>query len=168
VSAENGNSHQDDVRKLGEMIKSIKVGMLTTVDQDGRLHSRPMATQEVEFDGDLWFMMSCESPKADEIEKDHQVNVSYVDSSNNRYISVSGTGRILKDEKKIKKLWSPAYKAWFPQGLDDPTIALLRVQVDNAEFWDGPSSKIVQLMGFVKAMATGEPYKGGEHEKFAL
>ncbi len=169
MSTENGNSHQDVVKKLGELIKATKVGMLTTVaDEQGTLRSRPMATQQVEFDGDLWFLTSIDSAKANEIEKDHRVNISYADSSDNRYISVSGTARVFRDQKKIKSLWSAWYKAWFPKGIDDPSIAVLRVQVDSAEYWDGPSSSIVQLAGFVKALATGEQYKGGEHEKVSL
>ncbi len=166
---ENGTSRQDVIRKLGELIKATKVGMLTTVaDEEGTLRSRPMATQHVEFDGDLWFLTSIDSPIASEIEKDHRVNVSYADLGENRYISVSGTARVMRDQKKIKALWSPWYKAWFPKGADDPSIALLRVQVDSAEYWDGPSSTIVQLAGFVKALATGEQFKGGEHEKISL
>ena len=169
MSKENGESHQDVVKKLGELIKATKVGMLTTVaDEEGTLRSRPMATQQVEFDGDLWFLTSVDSAKANDIGKDHRVNISYADASDNRYISVSGTARVLRDEKKIKSLWSPWYKVWFPKGVDDPSIALLRVQVDSAEYWDGPSSKIVQLAGFVKALATGEQYQGGEHEKISL
>jgi general stress protein 26 len=169
MSEENGSSRQDDIEKLWELIKTVKVGMLTTVSGDnGELRSRPMATQEVEFDGDLWFMTNIESHKTHEIDRDHHVNISYVDTSNNRYISVSGTARVIQDQKKIKSLWSPLYKAWFPKGVDDPAIALLRVQVDAAEYWDGPSSTIIQLVGFVKALATGQPYEGAEHEKIAL
>ena len=169
MSKESGHSRQDVIKKLGELIKATKVGMLTTVaDEEGTLRSRPMATQHVEFDGDLWFLTSIDSPIASEIEKDHRVNVSYADLGENRYISVSGTARVMRDQKKIKALWSPWYKAWFPKGADDPSIALLRVQVDSAEYWDGPSSTIVQLAGFVKALATGEPFKGGEHEKISL
>jgi general stress protein 26 len=169
VTTESGNSHQDVIRKLGELIKATKVGMLTTVaDEEGTLRSRPMATQQVEFDGDLWFLTSIDSAIVNEIERDHRVNVSYADAGENRYISVSGTARVLRDEKKIKSLWNPWYKVWFPKGVDDPSIALLRVQVDSAEYWNGPSSTVVQLAAFVKALATGERFKGGEHEKISL
>ena len=169
MTTERGHSRQDVIQRLGELIKATKVGMLTTVaDEEGTLRSRPMATQQVEFDGDLWFLTSTGAAIANEIERDHRVNVSYADASENRYISVSGTARVLRDQKKIKSLWSPWNKVWFPKGVDDPSIALLRVQVDSAEYWDGPSSTVVQLAGFVKALATGEPFKGGEHEKISL
>jgi len=169
VTTEKGNSRQDVIRKLGELIKATKVGMLTTVaDEEGTLRSRPMATQEVEFDGDLWFLTCTDSGIAKEIEKDHRVNVSYADASENRYVSVSGTARVMHDEKKIKSLWNSWYKAWYPKGVNDPAIVLLRVQVDYAEYWDGPSSTIVKFAELVKALATGEQLKGGEHEKISL
>ncbi|MEO8132148.1 MAG: pyridoxamine 5'-phosphate oxidase family protein [Bryobacteraceae bacterium] len=169
MTTENGASRQDAIKKLRELIKDLRVGMLTTVtEEDGTLRSRPMATQEAEFDGDLWFLTSIDSAKSHEIDKDHRVNVSYADAGANRFVSVSGTARVFRDEKKIKSLWSPLYKAWFPKGVSDPSIALLRVQVDDAEYWDGPSSTFVQIVGFVKALATGTQYEGANHEKVAL
>ena len=74
------------------------------------------------------------------------------------------------DRGKMKELWSPLHKAWFPKGLDDPNIELLRIDVDRAEYWDAPSSAVVQLFGFAKAMLTGKRYgeEGVDHEKVKL
>ena len=150
-------AHQGDVEKLGKLIKGIKFAMLTTAMPDGTLRSRPMATQQVEFDGVLWFFTQYNSGKVDEIRNDQHVNVSYADPSDNRYVSVSGRAMIVRDRKKSEELWTELHRAWFPKGLDDPNLALLRVDVHDAEYWDGPSSKVVQLAGFVKAMVTGKP-----------
>ncbi len=158
----------EGVKKLGELIKDIEFAMLTTAEADGTLRSRPMATQQVEFDGDLYFFTRADTPKVDEIEREHHVNVSYAEPKDQRYVSVSGTARLSRDQAKIEELWSPILKAWFPEGLDDPQLALLKVTVSQAEYWDTPSSKMVQLAGFVKAMVTGESYKPGEHEKLDL
>jgi general stress protein 26 len=68
----------------------------------------------------------------------------------------------------MKELWTPAYKAWFPQGLDTPHICLIRVQVDHAEYWDTQSSTMVHLIGFAKALATGQRYHPGVNEKLDL
>jgi general stress protein 26 len=128
-----------------------------------------MATQETEFDGDLWFFTDAGSPKVDEVERDERVNVSYAAPDDNRYVSISGTARLVRDRAKIKELWNPVLKAWFPEGLDDPDLALLRVRVEKAEYWDSPSSKMVQLAGFVKAIATGKRADDiGENEKIDL
>ena len=158
-----------DVKKLGELIKGIHIGMLTTADDDGTLHSRPMATQRTEFDGDLWFFTGAHSGKIHEIERDRHVNISYAALDDNRYVSVSGIAQIVRDREKARELWNPLYKAWFPEGLDDPNLRLLRVRVERAEYWESPSSAVVQLAGFVKAMATGTAYDdAGEHQKIAF
>jgi general stress protein 26 len=74
----------------------------------------------------------------------------------------------VKDKAKAKELWNVFYKAWFPEGLDDPKLALIRVDVDHAEYWDSPNSKVVQLAGLIKAAVTGKPAQGGENKKVQL
>jgi general stress protein 26 len=156
------------VKKLGEMIKDIDFAMMTTVEEDGTLRSRPMSTQQVEFDGDLWFFTRESAPKVEEVENDRRVNLSYADPKDQRYVSVSGAAQVVRDRQKIEELWSPALKAWFPKGLEDPDIALLRVRVEQAEYWDSPSSTMMHILGFIKALATGQSYEPGENEKLDL
>jgi general stress protein 26 len=158
----------DEIKKLREMIQDVKVAMLTTVDVDGSMRSRPMRTQEVEFDGDLWFFTDDTSPKTEEILRDRHVNVTYSDPNAQRYVSVKGQASLVRDKTKMAALWSPIYKAWFPDGLDDPNICLLRVEVDSAEYWDSSQSAIVHAIGFTKAALTGERYKPGENAKIDL
>jgi general stress protein 26 len=146
----------DDVQKLAKLIKSIKYAMLTTAMPDGTLRSRPMATQAGEFDGTLWFFTHDNTGKVDEIRNDQHVNLAYADPSHNRWVSVSGRASVVRDRRKAEELWTEIHRAWFPDGLDDPTLALLRVDVTDAEYWDGPSTKVAQLAGFVKALVTGK------------
>lgn len=159
---------QSQIEKLGELIKGIGIAMMTTEEEDGSLRSRPMATQEREFDGELWFFTDRTSPKVEEIESHRNVNLSYSDPSGQRYVSVTGKAQLVRDRRKAEELWSPAYKAWFPKGLDDPNLALLRVTVDSAEYWDSPTSPVVHLFGMVKAAVTGKRAEGGENEKIEL
>jgi general stress protein 26 len=161
-------ARDEAIAKLGSLIKDIRVAMLTTADPDGNLHSRPMATQTTDFDGILWFFTRADAPKVGEIDREHRVNVSYADAHKQHYVSVSGQARLVRDPAKNKELWNPLYKAWFPDGLDDPALALLRVDVERAEYWDSPSSKVVLLVGSVKALATGKTYKPGDHEKVKI
>lgn len=155
------------IEKFKKLTEGIDFCMLTTIN-GGQLRSRPMSTQEMDENGDLWFFTSDETHKVDEIEKDERVNVAYSKPDDNTYVSVAGSGQLSKDRQKMEDLWNPVLKAWFPEGLDDPHLALLKVSVEEAEYWDSPNSKIVQLYGFVKAMVTGEPAKGGEHGKVNL
>lgn len=164
------SDHEKDnpTQKLGELIKDLKFAMLTTVDDDGSLRSRPMATQNKTFDGELWFFTRASAPKVHEIEREQHVNVSYAHPTDQTYVSVSGKARVVRDVKKNEELWTAPMKAWFPKGPDDPETALLKITVDKAEYWDSASSAVVHMIGFVKATFTGKPYHAGENEKITL
>jgi general stress protein 26 len=165
------NEHDDrneNISKIAKLIEGIEFAMLTTIDEDGTLRSRPMATQQAEFDGEIWFFTYANSHKVHEVEQYNQVNLSYADPDDNRYVSISGTASLVRDRQKMEELWNPVLKAWFPNGLDEPGIALLKVTATKAEYWDSPSSSIVQLIGFTKAIVTGETYKPGENEKINI
>ena len=183
MSWETGERREgDDGKTLQKLIHGIHVAMLTTVEADGSLHSRPMAALHDSkndeggdggdgggggggADGELWFFTGAGSAKAGEVARDGRVNVSFADPGDGRFVSVSGSARVVRDRARAERLWTPAAKAWFPRGLDDPDLALLRVAVERAEFWDAPAGKMVQLAGMLKAIATGERYHAspGEH-----
>lgn len=155
MSSSSSHKAGSDFEILQKEIKGIKIAMLTTSDQDGALRSRPMATQDTEFDGTLWFFTREESAKVDSIEAHQKVNLAYADPSGNRYVSIAGAASIVRDRAKIKELWTPAMKAWFPDGVDDPRIALIRVDAEGAQYWDFASKTLVQLAAFVKSVVTG-------------
>ncbi len=159
--------------KLKELIKDVKIAMFTTVDQEGMLRSRPLATLEddAEPEGDLaelWFFTAIDAPKVDEISAEHRVNLAYSEPTHQRFISVSGMATTSRDRERIRHFWKPIHKAWFPDGVDDPKLALIHVRVDQAEYWDAPSSGIVNAFGMAKAIITGERYEPGENDKIRL
>lgn len=154
------------VEKFSELIGDIRFAMLTTVAEDGSLRSRPMAKLGKDFDGDLWFFTEDDSGKVDEITEENHVGVSFAEPEKQKYVSVSGLARVVRDKARAKELWTPAAKAWFPKGVDDPHLALLRVRVRTIEYWDSPNSKMVQLYGFAKAVLTGKRIEhAGDHKK---
>jgi general stress protein 26 len=158
---------QSDHEKLNELIKDIKVAMLTTVEPDGTLHSRPLATLESKTDGELWFFTKIDSAKVDEVESDVNVSLGYSDTSKNNYVAVSGSAQVVRDRRKSEELWTPFGRAWFPEGLEDPELALLRVRVHQAEYWTSPG-KSAYLFGVAKAALTGRETTMGENRKLAL
>ncbi len=160
-------TQSEQLAKLREMIEDIDICMFTTAEPDGTLRSRPMSTQQSESDGDLWYYTLEDTPKVDELESDQRVNLSFASPKKNRYVSVSGTARIVRDRQKIKELWQPILEVWFPKGQDDPNLALIKVSVEQAEYWDDTSNKMVQLMKMVKAAVMGASYEG-ENEKLSL
>jgi len=159
-------THQEKVAKLRELIKDIDFAMLTTVSEDGTLISRPMSTQQAEFDGDLWFFTSAPTGKTEDIAREQQVNVAYAQPDKQNYVSVSGTAILVNDRAKMAELWSPIYKAYFPEGLDDPNLRLIKVVVDKAEYWES-HGLIRSIIGFAQVLV-GKEADMGENERIRL
>jgi general stress protein 26 len=159
----------DDLNKLREMIKEIDFCMLTTIDENGDLHSRPMSSNgQIDPNGDLWFFTSASSHKVSEVANSPKVNVSFADPENQKYISTSGTAELTRDRRKIEELWKPEFKIWFPKGKDDPEIALLRVGLEKAEYWDSSSSTAGYVLSLVSSLITGKQPDLGENKKVDL
>lgn len=159
--------HAQNIEKLAKLIKDIDIAMLTTVADDGSLHSRPMSSNgNVEFDGSIWFFTYGNTHKVSEARR-HPVNVSFADVKNQCYVSISGTAELVRDQDKMKELWRPEYKAWFPKGLDTPDIALLKVTGNKAEYWDSPNSLISHAIALLQ-VATGQTVTVGENKKVRL
>jgi general stress protein 26 len=152
--------------KVAELLKDQRFGMLTTTDADGTLISRPMAMQEVEFDGDLWFFAARDSRKIAHLSAHSQVNVAV--GSSDSWVSLTGTGVVVTDAAKKRELWNSMVEAWFPEGPDDDGVVLLKVAADSAEYWDSPGGRLATAISFAKAKLTGEPYSGGDNEKVDL
>ncbi len=155
-------SGPEGIKKIGELIKDIRICMMTTAASDGSFDSRPMATQKTEFDGTVWFLTRQESGKVHEIENDAHVSLLYADPSNKDYVSAKGRAQISEDRAKIHELWNPMFKAWFPEGEDDPSIAVLKVTVTEAQYWEASSSKLVRGIKYLAASATGGKVDLGE------
>lgn len=156
----------DQTRKVAELIKGQRFAMFTTTAPDGTLTSRPMALQEVEFDGDLWFFASRDSRKVTHLTANPQVNVTVGDQSS--WVSLTGHARVVSDDATKKELWNAGVEAWFPDGPDDPGIVLIAVDGQSAEYWDTPGGRVASALSFAKAKVTGQRYDGGENEKVTL
>lgn len=154
-------------QKLWSMMKDIRLAMMTTEDGDN-LRARPMAASQSDFDGTLWFFTRASSPKVDEVQADQRVGITYANGGSQDYVSLSGMATLVRDKASIDAHWSEAVRTWFPKGKDDPEIALLKVTVKAAEYWDAPSSTMVHAYGYVKAVVTGEPPHPGENKKVSF
>ncbi|HEY9736838.1 MAG TPA: pyridoxamine 5'-phosphate oxidase family protein [Trichocoleus sp.] len=153
------------IDKLRNLVQDIDYCMLTTLDE-GILRSRPMSSNgDMDIHGNLWFFTYASSHKIDEVKNENQVNVSFSDPNKQSYVSLSGTAEVVRDRSKMEELWKPSLKAWFPQELDEPDIALLKIKVTQAEYWDAPAGWIAKTLGVAKAVATGEKAKSGENAK---
>lgn len=153
-------SHQDTspvrdeegIATVRDIMKDQRICMLTSI-HGGELVSRPMAVQEVEFDGDLWFFSQADGHKVGDVETQPRVNVSFAGSS--AWLSVNGVASVVTDQAKKQALWNTAAAAWLDGGPDDPSIVLLRVAADTAEYWEGPG-RTATAIALVKSKVGGQ------------
>ena len=143
----------EDIGTFATMIEGIPVAMLTTTGM-GRLRSRPMVTQRTPFDGYLWFLTARAAGKTSEIRDRQAVHVTFVSPSDNRYVWASGTAALVEDRAMLKRLWHAGYLPWLPGGAEDPTTTLIKVRVEEAEYWDHAAGRMVALDRFVEPGTT--------------
>jgi general stress protein 26 len=141
-------SRDPKLRKLADLIGDIRFGVLTTIAEDGSLWSRPISTQQATPDGELWFFAKLDSPMANELRHHRRVSLCYAQPVDCSYVSISGTCELISDPSKAEELWDASYQKWLPGGPGDPSLILVRVTVERAEYWDAPSATWPLEAGF--------------------
>lgn len=160
------SANHPDFEKLRQLVDRTGIAMLVTTDPHGELRSRPVQTLEFDPQGRLWFFTAAESPKVREIDEHRgQVNLAYADPSRGNYASISGVARFYRDAERARQLWSKPAEIWFPDGPTDPSLLLLQVSIEQAEYWDSPDSPVLRLWGMAKALVTGDDAPLGENRK---
>jgi general stress protein 26 len=157
-----------DTQNLTKMINEVNVCMFTTTDEKGMISSRPMGTVHIDDASNIWFFTNEYSEKIQEVSRDNSVNLIYSHPGKNIYINIKGSCKIIIDKAKMKEFWNPLLKAWFPGGLDDPKLCLLKVVTEEAYYWNSSSSKMFVFANMLKAIVKGEKYDEGEMGKIKL
>lgn len=158
----------EDIDHLQNLIRGIRIAMMTTVCRDGSLCSRPMATQGSQFDGGLWFFTKADSAKVGGVEEEGQVNLTYEKSLESVFVSLSGRATLVQDRQQIEKLWTEDLKAWFPEGVNDPQLALLRVDVSKWAYWDAQSSAMSEHSGCLDDAPAEVVPDHGDHRRLDI
>ena len=145
--------------KVVEIMRGEGLAMLTCVSHDGKLHSHPMAPQEVTDDADVRFFIGLQGEQADELRTNPEVNLAFAEAGS--WLSVSGRAVFEENRAKIDELWNDDVSKWFDGGKDDPNLGLIRVVGDSAQFWGQPGGKVASIAELVKAKVTGQRPEGG-------
>jgi len=156
------------IEKFRDLVKDVNICMFTTLDENNDLASRPMFTSSVDDEGNVWFFTNEFSEKINEVSKDNLVHLIYSHPVKNIYVDVKGTCSVIIDKKKMEELWDPALKNWFPQGLEDPKICLVKVATEKAHFWNHSSSKMGLFFQMIRSLTKGDQYKETETGKLDL
>jgi general stress protein 26 len=134
------------------ILKAARTASVTTRTAEGDLHSRPLAVIEDDFDGTLWFFTADPSPKTQDLAVHPEVNVSVGDGKG--WLSFSGTARVSRDAARIDRYWNPWASAYFENGREDPSVALLEVTVSSIHYWDLDKPAIATAYEVVKGIVT--------------
>lgn len=149
-----------ELTTLANLIDNITVAMMTTVDADRSLVSRPMTPLEMDAQGALWFFTDLRSSK---VEQMNAVNVTFADNEHSTFVSLSGHGEVFANPAHTERLWTQFARPWFPDGPESPNLALLKFVPASADYWDAPSSKMVRMLALAASVVTGMPVALGEH-----
>lgn len=143
--------------KVYGILKEFSTAMFVTLGLGGRPAARPMHVARVDEEaGKLWFLTGKSGNLADELQKE-AVTLLVFQKDNSAYVSLRGRARLTQNASHIKDLWKEPYKVWFPEGPDDPNIALVEVDPMEAEYWDNRGlNKLEYLFESAKAYVKGE------------
>jgi len=158
----------DAIEKYKEIVSHNPICMFLTRPEKNPMPSRPMATQKVCDQGNFWFLSSRSSMKNEDIAKNPDVQLIFSNPSDSEFLSVSGKASVVNDEAKKKELWGPLTKAWFPDGVEDPDLTVIKVSPDEGHYWDTKNGKIISMLKIVAAAVTGHPADAGVHGNVKL
>ena len=154
-----------NLQKVKKIVDDVEIAMLVTENEDGQLRSRPMYTSNYDDNGNIWFFTNEYSGKVEELQNDRAVNLSYAHPGQADYLSISGQAYVIDEEEKMKSLWNPMLKTWFPEGLESERLALLKVVPQQAEYWENSSNKLMRLFKVGTAALTDGQTSVSKHGK---
>ncbi len=144
------------IKMVKKLVKDINICLFCTNLKNGDgATTRPMAVQEVDEEGNLWFFSDKDSEKNDEIKEDNKVQLFFADNSKSTYLVLNGEAEIIIDYKKVEAMWSPLVKTWFKEGKDDPNISIIKVNSKSAYYWDTEGNKMINFFKMIASVATG-------------
>lgn len=161
--------NEEAISKLKEIVDQIDVGMLATYTEDNDyVHAVPMSRQEVDEQGNIWFLFSSESETYRHLQQTAKLSVFYSDVRNYTFLSINGSGEISQDKARIEKYWNKMIEGWFDRGKDDPRIRVLKVTPVEAHYWDTKSNRLVTFLKIAARAVTGRNIETGEEGELKL
>lgn len=134
---------QMDRKDVAKALNDIDFVMLQTHTDGGAIAGRPMSNnRDVEYDGDSWFFLTEESRTFTDVSRDPKVTVTAQGSKGLLgkppvFLSIEGAAEIVRDRQALEEHWVSELDRWWPEGLDTPGLALLKVHAQRIHYWDG-------------------------------
>ena len=147
----------DAVERIRDLVKKAETCFFcTAVSAGGSGATRPMSVQEVDDQGNLWFLSASDSHKNREIGEAPAVRLFFQASEHAGFLTLTGRATVSRDRKKIEKLWKPVLKTWFTEGKDDPRITVIRVVPEGGYYWDNKHGTAIAGVKMLIGAAIGK------------
>lgn len=128
--------------------------------EDG--HARPMTAQLEEdgwdddnYHGPIWFFTATDNALYQKIGAGGRAMAHFSSKGHDIWATVHGGLSTTQDRATIDRLWNRFVAAWFEGGKDDPKVALIRLDPEEAQIWIDASS----LVAGVKMLLGMDPKK---------
>ena len=79
-----------------------------------------------------------------------------------------GTSSIVNDRELVKAKWKPVVKAYFPEGAEDPNLALMKVTPLTVYYWESETGKMVQFFKMAASVVAGKRLAEGAEGKLNI
>lgn len=148
---------QAAIKKLKELSdKAQSCFFCTQLTGSGAFSTRPMAVQEIDEAGDIWFLSASDSHKNKHINADPYVQLLFQGSAHSDFMTIYGHATITRDKEKIQSLWNPILKTWFTEGENDPRITVIKVSPRDGYYWDTKHGQVVAFAKQIVGAMTGK------------
>ena len=150
------------LEKVRGLLEKLPIAFMVTV-VEGHLTARPIGVvgDHGAFNGTLWFITDKRSRKVNAIESGALTTLLFQNDKEGCYLHLSGHAAVVEDRQRLEECYTTLQRTWFPKGLDDPDITLLRFDADEANYWDAHDSYVRLAAAFAKSIVTGTPGKSG-------
>jgi general stress protein 26 len=146
----------EGIKKIKEIAKKAASCFLCTNINGGSFNTRPMSAEQIDDEGNFWFLSANDSHKNKEIADDPSVQLLLQGSHHSDFLSINGRAEISKDKAKIEELWDGIMKTWFTEGKDDPRITVIKVTPVDGYYWDTKHGEAVALVKMVVGAIAGK------------
>lgn len=156
MATENLNN-QEAIEKITQLVDKIDIGMLCTYPEESNyVHAVPMSRQEIDKDGNIWYLFSAESETYKHLKKNDCVSILFSQVSDYRFLAINGRAEVSRDQERIEKYWNKFVEAWFEKGKEDPNIRILKVNLIDAHYWDNNTNKLITLIKVATSAISGK------------
>lgn len=149
------------VEKIRAIAKSARICLLGTSEGHLPLEVRPMSVQDVDAAGNLWFLSSRSSHQNRQISRHPQAQLLFSNPGASEFLSLQGRAFVTDSRPLKEKYWSALAKGWFPGGIDDPELTVLRFQTETGHYWDTEYGKTITMLSVLAGALTGQPLSSG-------